>query len=203
MVKRRKRFMAYIIDIFIIGVILVVLTKLLVDNKKIIILNQRLNEVNNTILESSVGFKESLKEYGEIVKQIDLENVMVNISTIIIILAMFIFLPYYNNGQTIGMKFLKTKIVAQDKSSLTISKLMLRNFIINGLLYLAISLTLLYLMPSFYYFILVSILGFFQLGLVIMSLFMLLYRKDQRGLQDILSETRIIEISGEENETVK
>ena len=43
----------------------------------------------------------------------------------------------------------------------------------------------------------ISILSFIQLGLVITSVFMILYRKDKRGLQDILSETKIMEISGE------
>lgn len=197
MTKRKKRFIAYLIDIIIVGIIITLGSKLLVNNNKIIVLEQQLNEINNNVLNSTFKFKESLIEYAEITKQIDLENVMVNIVTIIMILIYFVFIPYYNNGQTMGMKILKTKIEPEIGTELTIKKLMLRNFIINGLLYLAISLTFLYLFPSFIYFILVSILSFIQLGLVIISLFMLLYRRDQRGLQDILSKTRIIEISGE------
>lgn len=197
MTKRKKRFIAYLIDIIIVGIIITLGSKLLVNNNKIIVLEQQLNEINNNVLNSTFKFKESLIEYAEITKQIDLENVMVNIVTIIMILIYFVFIPYYNNGQTMGMKILKTKIEPEIGTELTIKKLMLRNFIINGLLYLAISLTFLYLFPSFIYFILVSILSFIQLGLVIISLFMLLYRRDQRGLQDILSKTRVIEISGE------
>ena len=197
MTKRKKRFIAYLIDIIIVGIIITLGSKLLVNNNKIIVLEQQLNEINNNVLNSTFKFKESLIEYAEITKQIDLENVMVNIVTIIMILIYFVFIPYYNNGQTMGMKILKTKIEPEIGTELTIKKLMLRNFIINGLLYLSICLTFLYLFPSFIYFILVSILSFIQLGLVIISLFMLLYRRDQRGLQDILSKTRVIEISGE------
>lgn len=197
MTKRKKRFIAYLIDIIIVGIIITLSSKLLVNTNKIIVLEQQLNEINNNVLNSTFKFKESLIEYAEITKQIDLEKVMVNIVTIIMILIYFVFIPYYNNGQTMGMKTLKTKIEPETGTDLTIKKLMLRNFIINGLLYLSICLTFLYLFPSFIYFILVSILSFIQLGLVIISLFMLLYRRDQRGLQDILSKTRIIEISGE------
>ncbi|HHU55021.1 MAG TPA: RDD family protein [Mollicutes bacterium] len=197
MASNSKRFLAYVIDILLIGIIIAVISKPLVDNKKIILLNQQLNEVNETILNSDMKFTQNFKNYAQIVKQIDLENVLVNIFTIIMILIYFVFVPYYNNGQTLGSKILKTKIVTRDGSPLTITKLMVRNFILNGLLYLAICLAFLYLFSGIIYFIMISILSFIQLGLAITSVFMILYRKDKRGLQDILSETKIMEISGE------
>ncbi len=192
-----KRLLAYIIDIIIVGFVITIISKPFVDSKKIILLNQELNGINESILSSDTESEENFKKYAEIVKEIDLENVVSNIITIIMILIYFVFLPYYKNGQTLGLMILKTKIVAKDESSLTINQLMIRNFILNGLLYLGICLTFLYLFSGLTYFILVSILAFIQIVLVITSLFMILYRKDKRGLQDILSETKIIEFSGE------
>ena len=131
MTKRKKRFIAYLIDIIIVGIIITLSSKLLVNTNKIIVLEQQLNEINNNVLNSTFKFKESLIEYAEITKQIDLEKVMVDIVTIIMILIYFVFIPYYNNGQTMGMKILKTKIEPEMGTDLTIKKLMLRNFIIN------------------------------------------------------------------------
>ena len=86
MTKRKKRFIAYLIDIIIVGIIITLSSKLLVNTNKIIVLEQQLNEINNNVLNSTFKFKESLIEYAEITKQIDLEKVMVDIVTIIMIL---------------------------------------------------------------------------------------------------------------------
>ena len=191
--KTSKRFLAYLIDIILIGIMLTMISDVLVNKNKMAQLNNQLNEVNEKKLNEEIKLNEVFKEYAIITKQIDLENVILNTITIVIILIYFVFVPYYNDGQTLGSKLLNIRIVTKDGSKLTISKLMLRNFIINGLAYMTIGLTFLYLFSSLTYFILVSILGFIQLGLVITSVFMILYRRDKRGLQDILSETKIIE----------
>ena len=191
MASTSKRFLAYIIDILLIGIIIVFSGKVLVDNDKITYLNNQLNEINEKILINDADFGDGISEYSILIRQIDMENVMVNIVTIILILIYFVFIPKYNNGQTLGLRLLKMKITTRDGSGLTINKLMLRNFILNGLAYLSICLTFLYLFSGITYFVLISILSFFQLGLVITSVFMILYRRDKRGLQDILSETKI------------
>ena len=53
---------------------------------------------------------------------------------------------------------------------------------------------LLYVTPKSIYFSGMVILGFIQFLLVIISAFMVLYRHDQRGLQDILTNTKIEEV---------
>ena len=61
MASNSKRFLAYVIDILLIGIIIAVISKPLVDNKKIILLNQQLNEVNETILNSDMKFTQNFK----------------------------------------------------------------------------------------------------------------------------------------------
>lgn len=201
MASTGKRFFAYMIDILLIGMIIALFGKVLVDSNKIAYLNNQLNEINEKILTKDAGFNAGFKEYSVLIKQIDMENIMINIVTIILILIYFVFIPKYNNGQTLGLRILKMKIVTRDENPLTINKLMLRNFILNGLAYLSICLTFLYLFSGITYFILISILSFFQLALVIISVFMIIYRGDKRGLQDVLSETKVINLmESEENE---
>jgi uncharacterized RDD family membrane protein YckC len=53
---------------------------------------------------------------------------------------------------------------------------------------------LVYLLPSKTYFVIISITGFIQLTLVIISTFMVLYRKDKRGLHDLLGKTKVVTI---------
>lgn len=192
-----KRIMAYVVDIIIVGVIIFLISNLVVDANKITNLNQQLNMLNEQVLNHGSNLSDYYKDYALINQQLDLENVFSNIFTIILILLFFVFIPYNNKGQTIGMKMLNIKIVTNDKERLTLRKLMIRNFIVNGLIYLSLSLVFLYILSPNKYFVMTSILGFLQLGLVIVSAFMILYRRDKRGLQDILSKTNIKEISEE------
>ena len=192
-----KRIMAYVVDIIIVGVIIFMISNLVVDANKIINLNQQLNMLNEQVLKEGSNLNDYYKDYALINQQLDLENVFSNIFTIILILLFFVFIPYNNKGQTIGMKMLSIKIVTNDKERLTLRKLMIRNFIVNGLIYLSLSLVFLYILSPNKYFVMTSILGFLQLGLVIVSAFMILYRRDKRGIQDILSKTNIKEISEE------
>ncbi len=192
-----KRFLAYIIDIILIGLMLVIVDTKLVNQEKIIQLNKELNEINEKMLNDEVEISELFKEYALVTKQIDLERVMFNVVVIIVIIIYFVFAPYYNNGQTIGAKLMNIRIVTKDGSRLTINKLMIRNLIINGLGYLTIGMAFLYVFSGLTYFILMSILSFIQFALIIVSIFMISYRKDQCGIHDIISRTKIIEIDWE------
>ena len=73
--------------------------------------------------------------------------------------------------------------------------LLYRNVIIHGLAYLLGALAFLYILPSYAYFFLVLILGILQLGVVITSVFMVLYRHDNQALQDVLSKTNVVDVT--------
>ena len=80
------------------------------------------------------------------------------------------------------------------KEKLTLTALIIRNIIVNGLGYTLLSIILLFIFPSNLYFIILSILGIIQFLLVITSCFMIIYRKDLRGLEDIFSQTNVVSI---------
>ena len=57
-----------------------------------------------------------------------------------------------------------------------------------------LSILLLYFLPKNVYFYVMIILGFIQFTLVIISAFMVLYRHDRKGLQDLFSKSSIEEV---------
>ena len=59
---------------------------------------------------------------------------MINIINCVIIILYFVVLPLYKNGQTLGKKIFKIKIVREDKEDLTANELIIRNIVVNGLL---------------------------------------------------------------------
>ena len=100
----------------------------------------------------------------------------------------FIITPLITKGYTLGMYINGIKL----KGKLNVKNLLLRNIIATGLMYLLASIILVYTTKDTLYFILLSIFGISQFLLVIISTFMIIYRKDHSGLQDIISKTKIV-----------
>ena len=187
-----KRFSAYIIDIMLLGLLLLVVNYFLPDNNNVNVLNQELNTINELVLKDDISAGTYIVRFASVIHDLDKERIMINIINAIMIIGYFIGVPYFKEGKTFGNYMVGIRIVREDKEYLSLNNLLIRNIIINGLGYLLLSLVFIYILPSLSYFIIVSILGFIQILLVIISAFMIIYRKDKRGLQDILSNTKVI-----------
>lgn len=179
-----KRGSAYLIDLFIISIIAVIFMQIMpiqtndIDSKIDSLYEQRINdEIKND---------DFLKEYSELIKERDTANIGMTFLNINLIFIFFIIMPFYRK-QTIGHRIMKLKI----DGDVTIINLIKRNLIANALAYSLLSLLFL-MLPSYFY--LITIIGLTQIILVIKSLFMIIYRKDNCGIQDLISNTTIVEI---------
>ncbi|MDD3392910.1 MAG: RDD family protein, partial [Bacilli bacterium] len=103
-----------------------------------------------------------------------------------------IIIPFCNGGRTLGLHLFNLKIERNNYKKITVLDLFIRCLIVNGLFYLLLSLILCLLLPSNIYFLILSILGFIQFVLVIISLFMIKCNYEQNGLQDVFSQTQIV-----------
>ncbi len=192
----KKRFVAYIIDILLLGFIVLLINNFIFKNNTGL-LYQNINDISEQLLLKNINLKQWFNQYAVIIRQIDLENSLINLIKLILTLIYFVFIPYINSGQTYGQKIMKLYIKPIQDEKLTLQSLMIRNIIINGIAYLIICLSLIYIFRGVAYFVLISTLGLIQLMLVIISIIMILYRRDKRGLQDIISKTKIVELNGE------
>lgn len=197
MAKTSKRLTAFIIDILVTSTILSIFNMFFLDNKAISILNSKFNDINELVLNKTIKFNDYMINFADIVKGLSEEYLFSMIFSIIISFIYFVLIPYYKNGQTLGLNIMKIKIASIEDEEIRIPSLLIRSVIINGILYNYIVLILLYIMPSMSYFISVSILGIMQLLLVIASIFMVLYKRDKKGLQDILSKSVVVDINVE------
>lgn len=198
-VRFRHRLFAYIIDILLLGIILLIMNTILVDNTTIHTLEHELDTLNDLFITKQIEIPNYIDQYSTIIYNLDKEKLPSIIINILYIIIYFVLVPYFLKGQTLGKKLLNTKIISKTKEKVTITSLLIRNTIINGLGYLLLNIISLYLLPSNYYFITISILGIIQFLLVIISSFMILYRRDKRGLQDILSNTKVVYVEKTDN----
>ncbi len=114
----------------------------------------------------------------------------INIVGTLLIIVSFVIIPIINNNQTLGQKLLKIN----KNKPLRIDDLVGRAVIVNGLGYMIFMFIILYLTSDNIYFVLINILGFFQILMIIINSFMVIYSKEKRGIADYFTDTRVEEI---------
>lgn len=187
-----KRLVAYILDAIIVSLIFSFLTMFIKESNNLINLNNQLNTISENFINKTITMKEYFNQYSSIEYLVNKEMFLQNLFSLILMIGYFVILPYYYNGQTIGKKLMKIKIVKED-DKLTINDLALRSLLANGIAMTFIELALIFLIKDTAYFIAISILSFIQFLLVITSIFMILYRKDKKALHDIVCKTLVVD----------
>ena len=191
----KKRLFAYLIDLLLIGFCLGLIMSFKEKDEEVMKLRSDLNIVNELYAGKEIKFQDYFDRATMISQQIDQKCVIYTIFNIAFILGYFVILPYFWYGQTLGKRLLKIHVISETDGKVSIGSYLIRNMINNGLAYMILILLVLYLLPSKMYFIFESILSFIQIILVIISISMILYRQDKRGLHDLLSGTKVVPIS--------
>lgn len=193
MKKEFKRVLSYIIDLLVVLLITSLICLIIPKENNLYKVQGSMNLLNEQILKKEINFSTYFNNYSILIHEIDGYNYINYIVTLIIIILYFIILPKLLKGQTIGMKLLKLRLIEKNKDEISLRTLIIRSLIFNGILYFIGLIILHLLFNDKIYFISVIILGIIQILLVITSCFMIIYRKDKRGLHDILSSSKVIE----------
>ena len=186
----KRRAAAYLFDMIILIGILTLVYFFIPESHNIAVLNQEFNNVNDLLFSNSISLGSYLTRVASIMQDLDKERILYSLINAIYILIYFVIIPWKTH-KTFGMYLMGISYHAKDEQ-ISLDDLLVRSMITCGLLYLLASLVLIYVLPSMIYFITNSIFAIIQISLVVISFFMVLYRKDHRGLQDLWSRTIII-----------
>ena len=193
-----RRFTSYIIDVLIISMVLSLVSMVIPENKTVTKLNEELLKANSEYLESENISDEAMEAYLEktapLTYQIDKNNFLTSILGIVVYILYYVVFQYKNNGQTFGKKLMGIKVI-KDDGELTINDFIFRSFIINTILFNIIILILLFTTNDMTYVYGVSIISIIQFIVMIVTVFMILLRKDKKALQDVVTKTRVIEVA--------
>ena len=187
-----KRFTAYMLDVLLLWIALFIVELIIPRSDLYFETDKALTLISENFVIGKMPLTTFLSNYADLIRIADKEQVFLSLANVIFVLIYFCGIPYFFDGQTIGKKLMSIKIARKDNECLTLNSLLIRNIIINGLGSLLISLVCIFILPGKLYFAVTSIFGIIQILLVIISGFMVLYRKDKRGLQDIFSKTRVV-----------
>lgn len=191
---RIKRFRAFIIDFIIMALAFYLINVAVPKTRSVKALEAEQNEITENYMQRNITFEDYFTEYGEVVYNLDKEQKIVNIIYLIFILCYFVLLPFLWKGRTIGTYINGIQVERFDKGYLFLHQLFIRNFIVIGLGYLLIRTLGIFVLPSKYYFLVISIVGLLQIVLAVFSANMIMFTKNKRGLQDILSNTEMAKI---------
>ena len=193
-----KRIIAYIIDFLLLNLVLLPIINLKVINPYLNQYNEY-SEQYQDLIESSkedtsiVNTAEYREKFMNLTFQSNKNSVVTNVISMVGMLLYFGVIQYFWNGQTVGKKILKLKVVSNnEKDKLNIGDFILRSFILYGILYTLLLTVFVYVLSVKNYYYFSMIIGYMQLLTIAVISIMVLLRKDNRGLHDLLSKTKVI-----------
>ena len=191
---RIKRIKSFMID-FLILLAFFFLVQVMIPKTDYV---KKLEAEQNTIMEDyfahRIHFQEYVSLYGDVFYESSLEGQIPYLLYLIFMLCYFIVLPFFWKGRTIGCYVCGVQIERFDQGPLHPWQLFIRYSIVFGLGYVFLNNLFLLLLPSSYYFICISIVAVFQFVLAIFSMMTVIFRKEKRGLHELLSNTEITKI---------
>ena len=186
-----QRFIAFLIDIFIVSFIVALISTPFVNSKKIESLNDKSYELIEKFRNKEIDTNEYVAEYLNISYDLSKSSGMITIINIVISLLYYVLFVLKNNGQTLGKKLLKIKIVSTD-SELTTNQLIFRSFIANSILINFLSVMLLLCVSKSVYFYCYFSFSIIQYIITIISVFMIIYSKSGMSIHDRIAHTKVI-----------
>ena len=155
-----------------------------------------MQELDEQLLSKEITTEKYAKEYSNALYDYQKENVLQSGISVALTIAYYAIFQYMNKGQTIGKKLLRIKVVDKDtKESPTIIKGLIRSLIIFSILSGTLSILFIYILNKENYFISYLSLLSFELIFSLITVILILYKKDGRGLHDIMANTIVVKES--------
>lgn len=134
----------------------------------------------------------SKEEYIDASYELQKSSIVPSILTIVVYLAYYVGFALWNKGQTLGKKMFRIKIVDEDESNLKWYQLLLREVVLYNVIFQILLLILLVGASKGVYLKVSSILSLITNGIFIISVVMLILRKDKKTIHDFLAKTKVI-----------
>ena len=188
-----QRLIAFLIDSAIVVFAASLLSTPFINSERITELNGKSIELMEKYKDNSISNNEYLAEYMNITYDIAKNEGVVSLISVVLGLVFFVVVPLYKNGQTIGKKLLRIKIIS-DTGELTSNQLIFRAFIANSILINLLSVILMMFLSKNNYFYCYGLFIIIQYLITALSVFLIICRKDGKAVHDLLVRTQVVKI---------
>ena len=158
-------------------------------------INKEITALTEKYTNGEVGSETFINEYQDLMYKYQKENYLSTVVSVGLNFIYFVVFAYFNKGQTIAKKLTNIKVVDNKTGKRPkFWQMLVRNMFIYSLLSNIIILILLFTSKNnfIYCYILV---GGFDLMFVMITVMFVLYRKDKRGLHDMMACTKVVKES--------
>ena len=185
------RLTAYIIDVIIISLITsIIFTSIPTNNKE---LEKQLSSLQDEVLSNNITYEEFVDEYQDLYYKNKKDTMTQSAITLTITIAYFVIFQYMNKGQTIGKKILHLRVVDNNtEKPLSIFKGLIRSLLIWNILSETLGIVLIYILNKESYITSYLIISSIESIFIFITAMFTLYRKDNRGLHDIIINSKVI-----------
>ena len=185
-----KRFGAFVFDAFILSFVFSLISMGFITDTKSI--NNELTDMLEQFEKEEINIEEYSDKVNEINYELQKKSLIPNVLNIVLYIGYFIVFGYLNNGQTLGKKLFKIKVVTDKEDKIGILNIVLRSLFIYGILTLLYSVIFINILNKNMFSYGNVIVTYVETIFMVVAFFMVLYRKDGRGLHDMIAKTKVI-----------
>lgn len=146
-------------------------------------------EYKEIITNINEKFDITANDYVYLLNKVGVSN---SIITIVCTILYFGVLQYFLKGQTIGKKLFKLKVISASEKKINIINYLLRSLIVNDVFLNTVSVVFLIFSTQKIYTSANEIIGTFISIIEAIIIFLVLTREDQRGIHDLLFNTKVV-----------
>lgn len=195
-----KRALAYFLDMLIVGLISGTLyfgvdAIFKFDTSITETYNEKTTELAEKFTETQITEEEYIEEFMDLSTKyyqgMAEESVPYGLIEFIVMIAYMVGLAYYSNGQTIGKKTFNIKVVDKKGKTPSLNTFFVRSLINYSLYVSMVELILVFILNK----------GFFELSIIVegisivitlLSVIMIVFNDDKRGIHDHISGTKVV-----------
>ena len=187
-----QRFAAFIVDMLLITFIASLIATPFTNASNAEKLQKQSSELVEKMLAGEIDQKTYMTEASVLTYEIDRNNGFYTITCLILGILYFIIYQFYK-GQTIGKKLFKIKIESNE-GNLSMNQMVVRSLVIDMMLFDFIRFAFCMFAPKSSYFIGYSSVMIVEIIVMAFCGFMVMFRKDRRGLHDIICNTKVVNV---------
>ena len=188
-----KRIGAFIFDFLLVSFIVTIFSEFRIINPYFDSYNsvseQYIEYINSVSLDSNI----ESSVVNNYLYQISYYSTYINIIMIVFQFIYYCIFQYFNDGKTIGKALMRIKVVSNDGKRVKFYQLLIRTFIINGMLITCLNVVSLFIFSKEVCLEVLPLIQFADTLIMFVCLLMLLFRKDGRSLHDLVSGSKIKE----------
>lgn len=189
-----KRLAAYFIDVIFVTIIASIVSAGFSSTRY----EKAYEEYENLMTQytaQEITVEEYTKQIGPVIYEIQDSSVVVSMISVLLSIAYFIVFQYLNKGQTLGKKMLGLKVQEHGKDP-SLKSIIIRTIGVDSILSGMLGIILLYILNKNNYYFGYSIISTLEMVFIFITALFILYRKDKRGLHDVMAHTEVIDERG-------